>query len=73
MTYIVNMASGEPYPDDELDHHQKQVAQQPRTASLLDSEYTGLHLQLVSQQLTHTELNAATSLHINAVLQSLED
>ena len=73
MTYIVNMASGEPYPDNELDHHQKQVAQQPHPAPLPDTEDTELQLQLVSAQLTHTDRNAAASLHISALIQSLED
>ena len=73
MRYIVNMASGEPYPDDVLDHHQEQVAQQPHTAALLQSEYTELQLQLVSPQLTHAQRNTTASLHISALLQSLED
>ena len=71
MTYIVNMASGEPYPDDELDHHQKQVVQQPHPAPILDREYT--ELQLVSAHLTHTDGNAAASLHVSALLKSLGD
>ncbi len=73
MTYIVNMASGEPYPDDALDHHHQQVAQRPHTASRLDSEYTELRLQLVSPQLTPAERNATASQHISALLESLED
>ena len=73
MTYIVNMASGEPDPDDTLDHHHQQVAQQPHKASPPDSEYTELHLQLVSSQLTPAERNDTTSQHISALLKSLED
>ena len=73
MTYIVNMASGEPYPDDELDHHQKQVARQPHPAPLLDTGDTELQLQLVSAHLTHTDRNAAANLHISALIESLED
>ena len=73
MTYIVNMASGEPYPDDELDHHQEPVAQQPHPALLSDSEYTELQLQLVSAQVAHTDRNTAASLHISALIKSLED
>ncbi len=73
MRYIVNMASGEPYPDDVLDHQQRQVAQQPHTALLPDNEYTELYLQPVSPQLTHAERDTAAGHHIRALLQSLED
>jgi len=71
--YIVNMASGEPYPDDVLDHHENRVAQQPHTPALLDNEYTELQLQLVSPQPAQAERNTAASQHISALLQSLED
>jgi hypothetical protein len=73
MRYIVNMASGEPYPDDAMDHHERQVTQQPHTAPLPDREYTELNLQPVLPQLTHAERSTAAGQHIRALLQSLED
>lgn len=73
MRYIVNMASGVPYPDDVLDHQQRQVAQQTHTAPLPANEYTGLYLQPVSRQLTRAEPDTAAGHHIRALLPSLED
>ena len=73
MRYIVNMASGEPYPDDAMDHHERQVKQQPHTAPLPDHDYTELNLQPVFAQLTHAERSTAAGQHINALLASLED
>ena len=72
MTYIVNMASGKPYPDDELVHCQEPVAQHPHP----DPGTAYPRLQLATPHPTHMDRSSATiaaGLNITALLRFLED
>lgn len=74
MTYIMNMANGSPYPDDELVHPRKSVAKHPHSEPLPGTEHT--QLQLVTPHPTQMDQNSAAlaaGLDITALIQALED
>ncbi len=73
MTYIINMASGEPYPDDEPVSPNRQ-AQRSEPASVTGVEHP--LLQLAMSQLTGSEGNTQSlpaGLDITELLQALQD
>ena len=73
MTYIIDMASGEPYPNDEHVSPTRQ-AQRSEAESVADLEYPQLQLAVTQQTgSAHNTRTLPAGLDISELLQALQD